>query len=503
MSSRTSNLPLMPNLPGAAPLPIKKRLLYAAVLIGTLLGFFLFMFNSKDGGLQYCLAGILFLPAVVLAFGNSTYHVPYILFLWIFNPEIRRVADWIAGEFRPYTILSIVPMLGTLTLLVPVMRYRAYPTKKLRNGLLWIGAAYGYAGIIGMAANGLSALYDLANYFVPLVPLLYAACVEQTEEQRDRWLRIFTTFGVLAAAFACMQYFVYIPDWDKFWMRWAPMGTNGQPTLHKIKAWGTLNSAGPFSVYMIFVLSPMLLRRKWRGLSGWAGIGLVAVALAITLVRSAWIMLVIFLIVYVVSGADQKRFRSLGTIVTAFVALSMFLPFLPGFDKIVERTQSLSNVSKDNSFQVRLATSGMMLKNMVNKPFGAGFGSAGTSIFLTENSRERAAQTTDTGIIVMLDVLGLGGFLMFLNGVRLIYASIRETERTDPALRRYASLARAAFMTFAFSMLFGNVMPGPTGFLLFFFLSLSVQRVKVTKQIPVPFEITPRRLRELPPVRTV
>ena len=49
------------------------------------------------------------LAAVGLAVRHPTDYVLFSLATWIGASEVRRVTDWLAGEFNPYSLASVTP----------------------------------------------------------------------------------------------------------------------------------------------------------------------------------------------------------------------------------------------------------------------------------------------------------------------------------------------------------------------------------------------------------
>ncbi len=480
---------------GAAPLLLGA---FFALFSGGLL---FSLSRSDDGGLQVFLLALMVVPALILAATGSRWQVPYLMCLWAFAPEVRRVVDWLGGEYQTVTVLSLTPLLGTLTLLIPVWRRGVRLTPIVRGAACCLTAAYLYGGVVGMARNNVfTAAYELATYAVPLLIVLYAASRPLDARERDLWLRSLSVITVIVAAYGWYQV-ITVPPWDAFWIVNGGM-VAGQPLPFKFRMFSTLNSAGPAAGFLALALGPMLLERRWRGVFGWAGVLLVASALAFAQVRSAWLMAGVLICVYILYSSGARRVSAAAAVLAAGTALFFLGPFLPGWDMVAARAATLQNVQEDGSFQGRVASSEVAASSILSNPLGSGMGYAGNATKLTNSSalRRDAADTTETGFLSILQALGVIGGGLFFTAVALCFVAVRrvaaaaaasrapllrthgeaaKNKRAAPAAvgtENFAQLARAGLVCCLVTLLFGNALPGVTGFLFWFLFALVIAR---------------------------
>jgi len=441
--------------------------------------------RTEDGGVQIGLLGFMVLPAFVLGATRSRWQVPYLLCAWAFGPEVRRVADWIGGEYQTVSVLSLVPLLATLSLLLPMWRTRVRLTGPLRAATLCLCVAYVYGAIVGAARNGFFvALYECATYVVPFLLVLYAASRPANPRERDQWLRALSVVATLVAAYGWVQ-IIFVPPWDKFWMERSGLAV-GLPAPFQFRLFSTMNSAGPAALMLAMGLGPMLLERRWRGFFGWAGVIVVASALAFSQVRSAWLLALVVIGVYVLLSPARRRLNTALAVGFLGVALLLAGPFLPGWELVSDRAATLQNIQEDGSFQGRLATGGTAVASVLVNPLGYGMGFAGTATKLLganpNTSRRDAVDNTETGILNLLQTFGLLGGVALFAAIGFLFAATGppRPSRTpaDFAAQNGAPglipLARTALVCCLVGLLFGNVLPGVAGFLTWLLFSVAM-----------------------------
>ena len=125
---------------------------------------------SSLGVLALCLMVV---PSLVLALLNSKALPVYILAVWAFAPEVRRYIDWASGTYHSVSPISLAPVLCTLMLLVPIMRTPPRLSNNMRRAIRWFSLAFVYALLLGLVRNHLAAVWEMLNYVVPMLVLLY------------------------------------------------------------------------------------------------------------------------------------------------------------------------------------------------------------------------------------------------------------------------------------------------------------------------------------------
>src|SRR5262249_404417 len=160
-----------------------------------------------------------------------------------------------------------------------------------------------------------------------LIPYCAVAAFKQRE--MDAMLRAFSNISVLVAVYGLVQYMT-VPPWDAFWMRHVEMNSIGLPLPLEIRVFSTLNSPGPTAQFFAFCVVAMLFVRKWRGMFKWPGVVIVTLCLLTTLVRSAWLILIVMMLVFVLTSASTMKWRLLLQLVAVAAVLYLAVPHLPG-----------------------------------------------------------------------------------------------------------------------------------------------------------------------------
>lgn len=431
--------------------------------------------HMPEGGYQISLLLLLVLPAVALALADARGLPVYLLAVWAVCPEIRRLFDWITDEYRPVSLLSAAPLIVTLTLLIPILRrpIALAPSLKVPLGLLC--AALGYGTILGGLHNGLAFAFDLGNYAVPLLMLLYASQRSPDARERDGWLRGLAALAIGAAIYGWVQ-FLIAPPWDTFWMKHVEMNSIGTPLPLEIRVFSTLNAPGPAGAFFAASLAPMLLRPQWRGSLGWLGGALVASALALTLVRSSWLSLLICVAAYTLLLPGRAKGRPLLGLVGLMAALYFAAPLLPGGSGIVSRVGTLGDLGNDYSYQDRQQFSAGVFAKILANPLGMGLGSVGVGTKLDHSGQMGEYGVFDNGFFAVLMTFGIPGGLMFFGSLLRIGFVLRRESAPAAPLAALGRLALAALLAGVASLSSGNCFPGLSGMLLWFFVGLPLAR---------------------------
>lgn len=424
--------------------------------------------HAGNGGLQIALLLLLLLPAALLAATDSSWLVTYVLAVWALGPEVRRVADWAEGQYHPLAPLSLAPMLATAALLLPIARHAGPLPLRLRQASLGFAAALSYGITVGALHHGLAVFYDGANYALPMLFLIHAALRPADPWERDKWVSRFATVASLVALYAWIQ-FLTAPPWDTFWMRATDLHSVGQPEAEKIRVFSTLNSPGPAGMFFASALVPMLLRSEWRGSLGWGGVLLTASALALTLVRAAWLMAFVGGTIYSLRAMGGHRKRFFCGMISGGVVLACVVPHLPGGEIIAMRVSTLGNLSQDMSFQARTGFTIAFLPHLLSSPLGSGLGSVGVAA-KAESDPTGSYVDFDNGYWALLFTFGVAGACVFLVALWRLAQAARATAPHYPAL---SGLALATLASSLVGLAFVNVLNGVTGMLLWFLVSCS------------------------------
>lgn len=432
--------------------------------------------NPGSGIQAAVLAGLLF-PAVLLAVLRPQALVGYSLFIWAAAPEIRRIYDWAAGVYNPVSVLSLAPLLAGAALIIPVLRGIHLLKRPQQTIMLLFAGALGYGTLVGLAKNGLGSVYDLANYLVPLLLIPYFSIVPFSGKDIDRVLRTFANLAVLVAVYGIVQYMV-VPPWDAFWMNNADMMSIGRPYPLEVRVFSSLNSPGPAAAYLAFALVPMMLEKRWRGTLGWAGVAAVAVCLLTTQVRSAWLVLLVMVAVYILTSSSKGKWKTL--IQLGFLAGLLFwiVPKLPGAEVLTARMETLGSVQEDHSYNERLQLWQTLLPTAMNNPIGEGIGSVGQGTKLGNDGELGEFGIMDNGLIALLLTFGPAGALVFGAAFLLIFRRLASKLKAKGGEGDYVRLALATWAAAAASLMSENAFPGIKGYLIWMLVGIGLGVMK-------------------------
>ncbi|MBO9606664.1 MAG: O-antigen ligase family protein [Paenibacillaceae bacterium] len=418
------------------------------------------------------LTAILF-PAFMLALVESRHIVPYILLVWAVCPEIRRIADWLEGSYHSVSLLSMAPLLASAMLAVPVLARIHRIDPSVRKLIVVPTVVLAYGSLLGLAHNGTGAIYDLANYLIPLLLIPYFAVTPFERKDQERLIVAYTNIAVLVAVYGIIQY-IFVPAWDAFWMEHVEMNSIGKPEPLEIRVFSTLNSPGPAGMFMATALAPMIVERKWRGALGWFGVLLVAVGLIITLVRSSWVMLVVIVAVYVAISSGRQKWRLLAQLGAVTAALTWLVPKLPGAQGLVARLNTMTAIQDDYSYNERLDFFHMVFPLIKGQPQGLGLGSIGVGTKLGNGGALGQFGVFDNGFVAIFLTFGvIGGVLFFWTLWLLGKLLISRTSGTDGSAA-YGRLAAASLIGSVVCLMFENGYTGLRGFLQWMVVGLGV-----------------------------
>ncbi|WP_026961438.1 O-antigen ligase family protein [Alicyclobacillus herbarius] len=415
------------------------------------------------------------LVAPALALVRSQALPIYILAVWVCAPEVRRYVDFVSGQYHALSPISIAPVVCTLTLLIPLLTQPPRLSRSLRLALQGFVLAFLYAFALGFWHNHFAAIWEMLNYAVPLLLVLYVQSRQPDTQIRDRWIMSLSVLAVLVALYGWVQ-FLTVPPWDAFWMENSGMASIGQPKPLLVRVFSTLNSPGPAANFFAIALAPMLFERKWRRPFGFAGVFVVASALALTLVRSAWLMLMVAVLIYVFRARRANRVRALVGIGAAFIVVYLLIPHLPGASVVMARGQTFADLSQDHSATVRLRFTLGFLPQLLHHLTGVGFGSTGVATKLTNDGQLGVYGNFDNGVLDLFYTFGLVCGLVFFIAEWMVGKALASISPLAP----HSSLALALLLAMNLELLSVNVLSGMGGLLLWYVVAVALPPPPVT-----------------------
>ena len=365
--------------------------------------------------MDWIIAGIIVAIAAALAAQRSSYLVDYVIIIYVFNRGLRRVLDYYAGSFNPFSPVSLTPLLVTGFMLIPFLQRFGTLPKVHKTIFYCLFVAIGYAFIVGFFRIQIAAVYALAEVLSPIAVFGYILTLSPTQKTKDRWLRTSAWCAIIASGYGWYQYLT-IPPWDAFWVR--AVGFEGylgilEPT--KMAVFSTMPERGVLGGFLGFAVVPMILNAKWRPLS-WFGVVLVLSVILLAGTRTGLILAVLSTMVYVMVNRGTGFWQlALGVVVVAGAAY-FGMSLMPGSEQIQDRFSTLGNMQEDGSLEARRAIYQDSVGAILTNPFGLGLGSTGLS---------GRVSTGDTGNVAVIGDAGYSEIVFqfgWLGAPLIIYA---------------------------------------------------------------------------------
>lgn len=410
--------------------------------------------------LEYLIAGAICLPAFVLASRRSTWLVDYSIAVEVFNRGIRRLVDWESGEFNPFSMIVLTPLVVSgLTAVVVLSKLqggkRFGPTGKRTLKALII--AVGLAFVVGITRNGASAVVELGTYLGPIGMLGYGVLYGKSDALTLRWARSTVVIGIMAAFYGIYQYYT-IPPWDAAWVRAVGFeGYLGELKPTKMTLFSTLAERGPAATYFAGITIVLMLRPGLVGTLRWPGALLTAYTMLLTYSRTALVWIALAAVLTPIVSRGRNFSRLIVIVILGSLAGQLVLGFAPASEKISRRYSTLGDLSDDSSFNARLYLAGRALTVAATNPLGLGLGSQGAG------SRRMSNGSTDavidaTGYLAIVQGFGWIGAIMFFRVLWSCWDSSSYVIRRMPRDRQ-TILFRAWFVSGLAALLTGNWLP--------------------------------------------
>jgi putative inorganic carbon (hco3(-)) transporter len=422
-------------------------------------------------------------PAILLAAKGSSLLVDYAIFLYVINREVRRIVDWFQGSFNPFSPIVLIPLIATCLLLLPFFsRFGSLHVTAKKIFILFF-LAIGYGTFVGLARNGIAAVYAASEFLSPIALMGFTATAPVGQWTADRWMKSAGWITVGACLYGWFQYLT-VPPWDAYWVqRVGFVGYLGKLAPTEMTVFSTFAERGPCASFLSLALIPIIVSRRWRLFLGWPEALLILSTIVLTLVRTGLILVGVSILIHPLLNRGRA---ALGIVVfVAVIALAGFVGLnrMPNADRINRRLSTLGNIKEDGSFQGRVGIADGGLKLAISNPVGYGIGSSGLGGRLNTGSvSDSGALIGDNGYLEVLSSLGLPGGLLLAAGFVLVWRHLSTCCRFG-LVDDYIGLSRTFLVVFLIGMLAGN-----------FFSGLSVMWVAFGQAL------SPRMLEKLMPV---
>ncbi|CCD89075.1 conserved membrane protein of unknown function [Bradyrhizobium sp. ORS 285] len=297
-------------------------------------------------------------------------HLQAALILFSFAPFVRRLVDLSAG----YDQLGLMLIGPLFAILAPVLSLpRLLGERQVPARWIWplgiVAMCVVYAGLLSLAqADWNNAASGPLKW---LAPLLYAAVLMLSADRREMIEAATSAFVIIlpVTGFYALYQYVDPPDWDRYWMEFAPIISIGQPVPYGVRSFSTMNAP---AAYATFTAAGLLLvafgRRSWPALllALPAGLGFL-----LSMYRTAWISLAVGLLFCLLFAETRRRAGLI--LVSLAVAVILAATLTPFGDVVADRLSSLGEGTKDGSAQERLQEFVTLWNLPDSSLFGTGF----------------------------------------------------------------------------------------------------------------------------------
>jgi putative inorganic carbon (hco3(-)) transporter len=410
---------------------------------------------------QAACAFVLVLIVIALYWHDREWGIFALFGFWFVAPMIRRWLGLKTG-YVSNDPLSLAPFLATAALAAFELM-RVHVPREIRRVLLLAAAGFAIGLPVGLLSGPRAALYAFVAYLTGVAGA--ALGLREGLSVRDSTLRRVLLFGMpLIAVYAIVQRELLLPSWDLTWLQSIEFASVGDPSMGPVRAFGSLNGPGALAPLLGLSLLCYLTIHRARPIVI-AGAVLVAVALSVTFVRSAWVALIFAGIAHVIATNGRSArvvFGAAALMVATSIALS---PVSSTAKDVVDRFNTITN-RDDTSTTERSSTVSETLPTAVTAPFGHGVGSAGeASKLLTGESDLRHP---DNGYLALMYQSGPVGFLFVLAALAYILIAAWNGARARAPGQEMRQLLFAMLVFLGIVLWTGDSFYGSHGVILWF-----------------------------------
>ncbi|HEU4707555.1 MAG TPA: O-antigen ligase family protein [Solirubrobacterales bacterium] len=391
---------------------------------------------------------------------------------WFLAPGLRRVFD-LSGAAPGADPLSLLPFAATV--LLAAMELWEDRLDRRARWILGLGvAAIGLGLPMGLLVDPAAAIFAATAYGAAISAFVLGWGDGTSRISVPTLHRALAVAMVPLSLYAILQYFVVLPVWDSKWVASDPLGSLNAPQEGHIRIFSTLNA--PFT-FAILLAAGILLVGLGRRRSLRRNLFLLVpsvLALALTYMRSAWLGLVVGLIVFAILMRGQVSKR---VFVVAIVCTVVLIAAGSGNSTtraFTERVTSLGSPGKDVSAQSRLERTNQLVPVAIRQPAGAGLGQSGLTSAKIGGSTDEFLTAVDNGYLSLLYQSGPVAFAMLVAALGgSVVAAARGLRRRE-GLERQAQAALIAALAMLLVALFaGEVLFGLPGAILWYLCGLA------------------------------
>ena len=420
---------------------------------------------------QVALAGTLLVLLFAVRNESRSGGLTLLWMYWLLLPLVRRVLDEITNTGGPDP-LSLLPFVGTALFAVMELRENRL-SRRARTIMLAATAAFAIGVPMGLTADPTAVLFAVLAYMAGLSAFVVGYGDQVRPSSGSTLERALMVALVPLALYGIAQFFWPLTSWDEHWISVADIASVESPQEGKIRSFSTLNSPFTFAITLAVGLLFALAWRRRLSVTLLYALPLV-VALALTFVRSAWLALVVGLIVYAAAGRGKAAGRTVAIILVCLAGLMVVGSSNPTTKAFTDRITSLGDPDEDRSANERLETTNRLLPQSISQPLGAGVGQAGLAAGLSESGEGKAVEV-DNGYLAILYQSGPLAFVFLLLALgSCVGAAIKMLGRAPPEDRQYRAVVLAILVALLLAEASADVLFGLPGVIFWYLGGVSV-----------------------------
>jgi putative inorganic carbon (HCO3(-)) transporter len=423
---------------------------------------------------QLAIAGVLLVLLFAIRMESREAGLMTLWTYWLLMPALRRIVD-LLSEAPGADPLSVLPFVATA--LLALMELRENRLSRRARGILAMAALGIVIGVpMGLTVDPAAAMFAAVAYLAGLSAFVIGWGDELRPRSGATLEHVLKVALVPLALYGIAQYFFPLTSWDSNWVNSTDLGSIKAPQEGHIRVFSTLNSPFTFAILLaVGIVLGLSMRRRFIANLGYV-LPLV-VALALTFVRSAWLSLVVALIVYAAAAKGRAAGKTVAIVLVCLAGVVVVGSSNPTTKAFTERITSLGNPESDVSAKERLETTNRLLPQSIGQPLGAGVGQAGLAAGLNE-SGESGVVDVDDGYLALLYQVGPVAFLMVMYAMfAAVGDAIRSLGRSPPSARTYRATVLAILVMLLVAEASADVLFGIPGIVFWYMAGLSVASV--------------------------
>lgn len=423
---------------------------------------------------QLAVAGTLFVLLFAIRVESRSAGLTTLWAYWLLLPAIRRVVDLVAVGSPSADPLSVLPFVCTGLLAVMEMRENRL-SRRARTILGGATAGFLIGVPIGLTVDPAATTFAAVAYLSGLSAFVIGWGDEVRPASGSTLEKTLLVALIPLALYGIAQYFYPLTAWDDNWVSSTDLGSIQAPQEGHIRIFSTLNSPFTFAITLVVGMLFIVAMRK-RFTSALLYLLPMTVALALTFVRSAWLSLVVGLIVYAAAAKGKAAGKTVGIILVCLVGIVVLGGSNPTTKAFTDRITSLGDPD-DLSAKERLETTNRLLPESVKQPLGAGLGQAGLASNLSE-SKEKGVVDVDNGYVALIYQVGPLGFLAVIAAIfGCVGAAIKALGTASPPQRPHRAAILAILVMMLVAQASADVLFGFPGVIFWYLCGLSVAAV--------------------------